>query len=312
MISPPGEGPVETASSWTLTKDQIVLDTGNGARIEMDKDVIRIIADDLVEIWGKKRGVNLHAPAAGGKANLFTGDSFTVNCKSVSITASNDLGLKGKDVNIVGTSSVHVTSPAEVTITGGGVAKLNGGQVLINGPGLPAGRVTDIASGTIQTGSSTVRIGGVPTAVPGATTPLGPFDSQDAAAKAVLNNANPRSIAENKEYAGFIYQDPATGKYYATNPQALGPTGGNFTTDLMPPGAKEVGMYHTHGDYSLADWTRTDKAHDAFNSDQFSQKDIDDAKANAGGDPNYRSYLGTPSGDHLVYNPAPPGPIGRF
>jgi type VI secretion system secreted protein VgrG len=32
MIAPPGEGPAETASSWTLTKDKIVLDTGSGGR----------------------------------------------------------------------------------------------------------------------------------------------------------------------------------------------------------------------------------------------------------------------------------------
>ena len=56
MISPPGEGLSGGSSSITMTDKQIVLDTGAGARIEMDKDVIRIVADDLVEIWGKSGG----------------------------------------------------------------------------------------------------------------------------------------------------------------------------------------------------------------------------------------------------------------
>jgi uncharacterized protein involved in type VI secretion and phage assembly len=53
-------------------------------------------------------------------------------------------------------------------------------------------------------------------------TPLGPFDIKDDAARAALKNANPRSIAENKEYVGLIYKDPTTGKYFSTNPQSAG------------------------------------------------------------------------------------------
>jgi hypothetical protein len=176
MITPPGEGAVsETSSSYTITDKKIVLDTGAGATITMDHDKITIIADDLVEIWGKKRGVNLHAPAQGGQANVFTGDKFSVDCKTVSISAKDQLKILGKDVNIIGTSTAHLTGGSEVTVTGGATATLaggtanvtgkgttnvSGGIVLINGPGLFAGRVTDPAVGTILRGSSTVLIGG--------------------------------------------------------------------------------------------------------------------------------------------------------
>ncbi len=108
MIAPPGEGGPSTSSSITMTDKKIVLDTGAGATITMDHDRISIVADDLVEIWGKKRGVNLHAPAAGGKANVFTGDAFTVDCKNVSLRASDRLAIVGNVVDISAESEVKI------------------------------------------------------------------------------------------------------------------------------------------------------------------------------------------------------------
>ncbi len=304
MISPPGEAGPSTSSSITMADKKIVLDTGAGAKITMDHDKITIEADDVIEIWGKNRGVNVHAPAPSGKTNFFTGDAFTVDCKNVSINSGDQLKILGADVNIIGTSTAHLTGGGEVTVAGGGTAKLNGGVVQINGPGQPAGRVGDAAGGTILSGSATVLIGGAPTPIAGASTQLGPFDSTDAAAKAALDNANPRSISENREYTGIIYQDPITGKYFATNPEAAGLAGGSLPTNLIPPGGKEVGFYHTHGNYSLADGTPTDAAHDQFDSEHFSQTDINTANSRAHGDPNYRSYLATPSGGYQVHDPS--------
>jgi hypothetical protein len=314
MITPPGEADpgASTSSSYTMVHQKIVLDTGAGATITLDKDKITIVADDLVEIWGKKRGVNLHAPGSGGSANVFTGDKFTVNCKDVSITSAVGLSLTGEDVMIRGLSTAHLRGDALLQASSGSLTKVSGDLVYINGPGQPAGRVGDAVGGTILSGSSTVMIGGAPTAVPGAKTKLGPFDSADAAAKAALDNCNPRSIAENKEYAGLIYQDPATGKFYATNPQQQGPSSGSLPTDLVPPGAKEVGMYHTHADYSDASGARTDAANDWPHSDGFSTTDMETAQSRARGNPNYTSYLGTPSGRYLDHRMGPPESIGYF
>ena len=137
----------------------------------------------------------------------------------------------------------------------------------------------------------------------GDTSPLGPFANQDDAARSALNSANPRSISENREYVGMIYQDPVTGQYFATNPQPAGLAGGSLPVNQIPPGNTEVGFYHTHGNYSLADGTATDAAHDAFDSEHFSGTDLNTANARANGNPNYRSYLATPSGSQQVDNP---------
>jgi type VI secretion system secreted protein VgrG len=131
MIDPPGERGPSTSSSIVMTDKKIVLDTGAGATITMDHDKITIEADDLVEIIGKKRGVNVHAPASGGQTNVFTGDKFTVDCKDVSITSSDQLKILGKDVNIIGTSTVHITGGSEVAITGG-VVDVKGLPIKLN------------------------------------------------------------------------------------------------------------------------------------------------------------------------------------
>lgn len=140
---------------------------------------------------------------------------------------------------------------------------------------------------------------------------LGPFPSQDEAARAALNAANPLSIAENREYSGMIYQDPKTGQFYATDPQGAGLSGAILPVNMIPAGASEMGFYHTHGNYSLADGTPTDAAHDEFDSEHFSQRDINTANNRGRGNPGYRSYLGTPSGGYQVHDPST-GQINTF
>jgi len=71
-----------------------------------------------------------------------------------------------------------------------------------------------------------------------------------------------------------------------------------------------MGDYHTHGDYSTADpgtgaAVRTsDPAHDDFDSDNFSTTDKSGIATDGTGNPNYRGYLGTPSGTFRSYDPA--------
>jgi uncharacterized Zn-binding protein involved in type VI secretion len=180
-------------------------------------------------------------------------------------------------------------------------------SVLIGGR--PAARLGDMTAhgGVILVGCPNVLIGDASSAGG----PLGPFSTQDEAARAALNAANPASIAENREYCGMIYQDPATGQYYATNPQPIGQAGGSLPVDQIPAGAQETGFYHTHGNYSLQDGTPTDAAHDAYDSEHFSQTDINTANSRAAGNPDYQSYLGTPSGGYQVHNPST-GQISPF
>ena len=138
----------------------------------------------------------------------------------------------------------------------------------------------------------------------------GPFDSMDDAARAALDEANPKSIKDNLEYSGLIYQGPDD-KYYYTGPAQGSDQGANPYGDApAPENSTVVGDYHTHGDYSIGKPSPTnpgeiiaertsDPARDDFGSDSFSSTDRDDndARSNVG-------YLGTPGGAYLKYDGA--------
>ncbi|RMF38899.1 MAG: DUF4329 domain-containing protein [Alphaproteobacteria bacterium] len=190
--------------------------------------------------------------------------------------------------------------------------------------GLPAARMGDPTAhgGTIALGCFTVLIpggggggggGGSGTGAGGAAgAPVagGPsaqsFATQEEAAKAALDAANPQSIADNREYGGLVYRNP-DGTYGYTNPSGGTGTGFNPHAISAPPGATVVGDYHTHGDYSVVGPNgpvrTSDPAQDSYNSDNFSSADINGINADAAGNPEYRGYLGTPSGKYLEYNP---------
>ena len=123
-----------------------------------------------------------------------------------------------------------------------------------------------------------------------------------------LKEANPISIKENREYGGVIYQ-AKSGEVEFTKP--VPGTDQHFeykqAISLIPEGAKILGGYHCHGDYSIKGpdgrAVRTDDPKkDQFNSDHFSPPDksvhiIANQKF-----PGWQSYLGTPSGKFLVLN----------
>ena len=82
----------------------------------------------------------------------------------------------------------------------------------------------------------------------------------------------------------------------------------------VPKTGKIVGGYHTHGDYSIIKNPNTkkekiirtsDKSMDDFSSDKFSFSDEQFAAgAGRANNVDYRSYLGTPSGEFKVYTVA--------
>ena len=194
---------------------------------------------------------------------------------------------------------------------------------------LPAARIGDntVHGGVIVMGCPTVMIGdagmggggggggagaGAAGAGGAAAAPPsnGPFATQDEAARAALDAANPQSIAANREYSGLIYRG-ADGQYYYTGPAQGSPTGANPYTDApAPAGTQVVGDYHTHGDYSTTDPVtgnpvRTnDPSQDNYNSDNFSTVDKTGIAGDGAGTPGYRGYLGTPSGTYRQYDPA--------
>jgi RHS repeat-associated protein len=139
--------------------------------------------------------------------------------------------------------------------------------------------------------------------------PGDPYSTRDTAAWNALNDINARSISENREYAGRVYKN-ADGTYSYTAP--IPGTEDRSTTGTVPDGTEPVASYHTHGDYSDCDRKRSDKAHDAFNSDTFSDTDkrqddknwmIDRDLKQLDPSDWYVGYLGTPSGDFKKYSP---------
>ena len=153
----------------------------------------------------------------------------------------------------------------------------------------------------IAVGCPTVIIGDAPT-----------YASRDDAARAALTYANPLSIAANLENGGMIYQNP-DGTFSFT--LAGGTDAGFNPTDApIPPGTTAMGDFHNHGDYSLrnpitGNAIRTGTpALDSYNSDQFSTTDLNGITADGAGNPNYRGYLGTPSGGFQVFDPNNPPP----
>lgn len=145
------------------------------------------------------------------------------------------------------------------------------------------------------------------------------FDTPAEAADAMIDGVNARSVAENGEYHWTYYQDPATGKYGYSDPYWQGPAGGQkvrlkLSVDGKPLAASwTIGMGHTHGDYSRrvsGQVQRTDKAHDGFNSDQFSSPGSAGGPADwpfmrrGGNQGNWNFFtLGTPSGRFRMYSP---------
>jgi hypothetical protein len=141
------------------------------------------------------------------------------------------------------------------------------------------------------------------------------YNSQDDAALAALQTANPKSVADNLEYGGLIDRN-SSGGYEFTGPIRGGDAGVNPADAPIPSGTTLVGDYHTHGDYSLVDSAgravrTSDPARDAYNSDNFSSQDLRGISGDAVGHPGYKGYLGTPSGKFKVFDPAT-GQVSTF
>jgi hypothetical protein len=152
--------------------------------------------------------------------------------------------------------------------------------------------------------------GPTPTPAPSAPAPTnGPFKTQDDAARAALQPANPKSIHDNREYGGLIYKG-SDNQYYYSGPIKGSDQGVNPHDAPAPSGSTVVGDYHCHGDYSTQDpntgaAVRTsDPSKDQFNSDNFSTSDKNGIKSDGAHTPGYAGYLGTPSGTFRRYDPS--------
>lgn len=120
-----------------------------------------------------------------------------------------------------------------------------------------------------------------------------PYPTQDAAALAALQEICATSIAENREYAAWIYMYHYQGMYYYTLPLR----GEEHFSDpgMRPPGSSIAGDVHSHGAYSGPQFKQQ-------GDDNFSLSDMYGADVNR-----VRRYIATPSGDLKSYDPDPEG-----
>ena len=113
------------------------------------------------------------------------------------------------------------------------------------------------------------------------------FASQNAAALDVLNNINPRSIAENREYGGWVYVNPDASYNYTTPvPGEAASVTLPFPSAVIPSGSMETASYHTHAAFDPM-----------FDNENFSPTDLESDRA-FGVD----GYLATPGGQFKFHN----------
>jgi hypothetical protein len=158
------------------------------------------------------------------------------------------------------------------------------------------------------------------------------FATPEQAASDVVRRINPRSISENREYGGTIervtFQEKGArgetvrkARYIATTPV---PGSGDEVSHSSYSPENSVGIYHTHGDYSLVgsdgepERVSTDfdqryrRKMDEYASDVMSKEQKDYAQdlaaetrsARAEFKETFRSYLGTPSGRMVTHTPS--------
>ncbi|MFT5607948.1 MAG: hypothetical protein ACI9PZ_001757 [Parvicella sp.] len=111
------------------------------------------------------------------------------------------------------------------------------------------------------------------------------FEQQHNAARGVLNDINPTSVRQNREYGGYVYRAP-DGRYIATTPIRGQVSSVSLPFSLVPIGGAIAASYHTHAGPDPR-----------FDNENFSFADIE-------GDQNavIDGYLGTPAGQFFWHD----------
>jgi RHS repeat-associated protein len=116
------------------------------------------------------------------------------------------------------------------------------------------------------------------------------FDTAEKAAVAAINEVNPRSIAQNREFGGCVYFDSSTNLFYYT--EALMGDADSTYVGTIPNGMEHAGYYHTHAGPTGLAW-------------QFSPADQKIARGmkTSVSPKGVPIYVGTPTGVIFVYTP---------
>lgn len=119
---------------------------------------------------------------------------------------------------------------------------------------------------------------------------------QHDSARSRLNSINPTSVAENREYGGYVYQ-AADGSFATTNPIAGDATSVELPDPrfAVPNGTTARASYHTHAAFDPD-----------FASEEFSDTDLEGDRTD-----NIDGYLATPMGAFL-YHEVSSGQVSRL
>ena len=113
------------------------------------------------------------------------------------------------------------------------------------------------------------------------------FNSQQLAARQVLNEVNPKSIAQNREWGGYVYRN-GDGSYSFTNAVQGPPISVLLPApeSAAPSGSVTTASYHTHAAFDPR-----------YDNENFSPQDIlSDSLFGIDG------YLATPEGQFKYHN----------
>jgi type VI secretion system secreted protein VgrG len=126
--------------SHAMTPGKSEMTTGLGATITLEGAKITLTADTIFFNAKNIYGAASEKIAFGGTQGVSMG------------SASGEASVNGKTLKLTGTASADLTSSGATTVSGT--------PVQLNGPGLFAGRVTELAPATITTGAALVLVGG--------------------------------------------------------------------------------------------------------------------------------------------------------
>ena len=111
------------------------------------------------------------------------------------------------------------------------------------------------------------------------------FSQQNDAAFDVLNRVNPLSVAENREYGGFVVINP-DGSYSPTDTVTGDATSVSIPFSLVPAGSTATASVHTHAAFDPR-----------FDNENFSNTDLESDRNSM-----LDGYLATPGGQFKYHN----------
>jgi len=216
----------------------------------------------------------------GGITSMLQGGKFGHGFVSAGLSAIGGEFIKGASWIKKGVGK----TVARITL-GGTISTVTGGKFANGAAGAAFSMMVSSLKGLAGEGAKTVK------------------EKSNAAALEKLDKYNPKSVKENQEYAGLLYQTEggivgATDAIAGTGCDIPGACSNPWDAEhLLPDDATVIGDYHTHG----ANSSRISA--DDYGTSMFSSGDVLRVDVEAKAIPSFRgSYMANSSGDVYFYS----------